>query len=247
MPLTGNCLPPQKITTASLKGLWVPHWESGQVNNAGCSQLTDWSGNGFHLTQATGSLQPLFKQDTTYKGKWYVKFDGVDDVMTNASDPLTTNAGQIFIICRFPNTSSGIFGATKISFGVSLGTFARIDSAASGNGAAYPLAAANVNIVGAKGCTNQYCAMVTRKPSSGNNFLNVNGFVCTSTTGIVATLESSGITLGHTAVNANFWSGEIACLALYEGTNLSTADIQGLINWSHREFEVYRDLMNNKL
>jgi hypothetical protein len=249
MPLAGDCIPPQKITTASLRGLWVPNWESGQVANAGCSQLTDWSGNGFHLTQATGSLQPLFKQDTTYKGKWYIKFDGVDDLMTCASDPLSTNAGQIMMICRFPNLFGvGIFGTTKLTLGASSGTNVRIDTTASGNGGARSYASSAAIINGASGYTNQYTCIFGRKPSSGNVLLTFNGVESSVASGVGMTLETSGISLGRTAnVAATYWSGEIAAIALFEGTNLTTNDLTGLLNWSHREFDVYRDLLSEKI
>ena len=42
--------------------------------------VQDMSGNGFHLTQATSLSKPTLQQDAN--GKYYLAFDGVDDVMT---------------------------------------------------------------------------------------------------------------------------------------------------------------------
>lgn len=53
------------------------------VNGGGTvSQLTDKSGNGFHLTQATGTKQPALNvADANMGGRNSITFDGVDDAL----------------------------------------------------------------------------------------------------------------------------------------------------------------------
>lgn len=46
--------------------------------------MLDKSGRGNHVTQATGSLKPILKQDGG--GRYYLEFDGVDDVLIAASN-----------------------------------------------------------------------------------------------------------------------------------------------------------------
>lgn len=63
-------------------------YRADTTTNAGgfVSQLTDKSGNGYHLTQGTGSKQPaLIASGSDPNGRDCVVSDGVDDAMTIAS------------------------------------------------------------------------------------------------------------------------------------------------------------------
>jgi hypothetical protein len=253
MIASGNIISPLKITTASLRGLWVPDWETGQVANAGCSQLTDFSGNGYHLTQATGSLQPLFKKDTLFGGKWYIKPDGIDDMMSYVGDPLSTNNGQLIIIGRVVNlAATNIFECSKLALRSSSGVSLRVRSLQSFTGLSYLFSspATSGGTIGASGYSSQLGMILARQTATSTD-ITINGSISTSSGGHGDPLPSSGIQLFHsttsTGFTTNYWSGEVAAVILYEGTNLTANDLSCLLNWSHREFEVYRDLFSNKI
>lgn len=56
--------------------------------------VVDVSGNGFHLTQATSLAKPTLQQDAN--GKYYLAFDGVDDIMTATFPEALGNCTLVF-------------------------------------------------------------------------------------------------------------------------------------------------------
>jgi hypothetical protein len=72
---------------------------STTTDGVGISQWNDQSGNARHLTQATGSKQPLYKA-AIQNGLPVVRCDGVDDVMLTAAftivQPVTLFAAGVF-------------------------------------------------------------------------------------------------------------------------------------------------------
>jgi hypothetical protein len=243
----GSTITPKQVTDATLKGLWVPDWEIGQVDGV-YQQLTDWSGNGLHLTQSTTASQPLFHRDTTskiYNGKWYITFDGVDDLLSNISSPLSTGNGQLFIILDLPtNLTCGIFTTKFFTFNYqSGGVFLRTNSSTTGNGSAQPLS----SVLGGSSWNGKSVALLTRKLTAGTVYNLINGFTpSTGFAGISDTQISSGIQLGLTPLNSIFFAGNVALIALYEGPALTATTIAGLMKYAEIEFGVYKNYATTK-
>lgn len=79
---------------------WAARMESF-ANNDAVGTMTDWSGNGLHLTQATASKKPTFK--TAQKnGQPAFQADGVDDFVSGGNI-LNIGTGSIhfFIVAKF--------------------------------------------------------------------------------------------------------------------------------------------------
>jgi hypothetical protein len=80
-------------TPASIAGLrsWYDASNAGSITASGgsVSQWNDLSGNSFHLTQATGSLQP--QTGGNINGVAALTFDNTDDLMTNGSAVFTAS------------------------------------------------------------------------------------------------------------------------------------------------------------
>lgn len=105
-----NSLLPSEIP--NIKGWW-PIDELALSNNAPISSLPDASGNGFTMTQATGSLQPLFRTNAQ-NGLGSAVFDGVNDYLGSVAigalpQPITVAAvvRQVSGANRYIDTMDG--------------------------------------------------------------------------------------------------------------------------------------------
>lgn len=107
---------PPARTAADVLAETVAWWEADHVSNVAVSgafsQLTDLSGNGNHLVQATSTLRPARVEAG---GEVYADFNGVDDVMTCATPTAALmnnfNAGGTGIQVVHPeNAGGGGFG-----------------------------------------------------------------------------------------------------------------------------------------
>jgi hypothetical protein len=77
---------------------------STTTDGVAVSQWNDQSGNGRNFTQATGSLQPLYKA-AIFNGLPVVRFDGVDDFMAVAAALETSNT-SFFIVTSFSKVTA---------------------------------------------------------------------------------------------------------------------------------------------
>lgn len=92
---------------SDLSSMWLDTAGTSPVTTDGQSvaRIDDKSGNGRHLTQATGSLCPLYK---TSGGLHWLQFDGTDDRMAMAGNPTTVVA--IAIAARVTSGLTGYRG-----------------------------------------------------------------------------------------------------------------------------------------
>lgn len=74
---------------------------TGLSDGAAVATWPDSSGNGRNVTQATGSLQPLWKQSIA-NGRPAVRFDGVDDVLAAASATIVSAAPLTSFVVATP-------------------------------------------------------------------------------------------------------------------------------------------------
>jgi hypothetical protein len=63
--------------------VWYDASQNNEADDTALASITDRSGNGRHLTQATGSFQPLLKTNIA-NGKPVYRFDGTDDFVSAA-------------------------------------------------------------------------------------------------------------------------------------------------------------------
>src|SRR5689334_23711794 len=86
-------------------------WDAAQVaGNDGdaLGTVSDVSGVGRHLTQATGGLQPLLKKAANgINGQNVIRFDGSNDVVYRANTGIIQNVSiaTFFIVCKATNTT----------------------------------------------------------------------------------------------------------------------------------------------
>jgi hypothetical protein len=98
----GSAFSPASI--AGLK-LWLDASQITGLNDG--DAVTTWadlSGNGYDATQATGSKKPTYSANAL-NGKPVVQFDGVDDVLLNATftHAQSVSAGTLFVVRRVSN------------------------------------------------------------------------------------------------------------------------------------------------
>jgi len=81
---TPSSTPSIPFSPGDISGMiaWYDTSDSGTITESGglVSQIDDKSGNGFNLTQATGSYQPTLISDSVGDG---IQFDGTDDRLSN--------------------------------------------------------------------------------------------------------------------------------------------------------------------
>jgi len=96
------------FTPAAVSGMeawWAARLETGFADNDPVGTITDFSGNGRHLTQGTSSKQPLFLTNQT-NGNPAFGGDGVDDFVSGG-DILDISTGSIhfFLVFKFDSVA----------------------------------------------------------------------------------------------------------------------------------------------
>jgi hypothetical protein len=86
---------------------WVDALETSSItlNGATVSQWNDLSGNNRHLTQSTGSLQPLYI--TSGAGSVGVGMDGLDDVMSSPTFAINQPFTRFLVVTRRDASTAG--------------------------------------------------------------------------------------------------------------------------------------------
>lgn len=100
---------------ASLKGWWDASRVAVALDGTALATLSDLSGNGKDMAQASGTLQPIVRAGYQ-KGKGALEFDGSNDTMATASVPTTSqvytmalafrtvSAGGVYFRCGTSNS-----------------------------------------------------------------------------------------------------------------------------------------------
>lgn len=95
------------FSPAELPGLAAWYRADLVVESGGAvSQWTDRSGNGYHLTQATGTLQPSLVTTGGPNDQPFIRFDGVDDYLRNATG-LGAQPTHMFLVCVMSRSAPG--------------------------------------------------------------------------------------------------------------------------------------------
>ena len=83
---------PSDLTTMSQDAAGAtPVTAAGQA----VGRILDLSGRGNHATQSTAGARPILRQDAN--SRWYLEFDGVDDVLRTGNFAAGTDKAQIFL------------------------------------------------------------------------------------------------------------------------------------------------------
>lgn len=177
--------------------------------NSPVGYITDKSGNGNHAIQATAAARPILRLET---GKYYLEFDGVDDLLSDA-----------FTIAQPWDRVSAIrrlAGAGQVFGGVSAnaGALYNIDAATLGiySGTAGPNTIALA--VGTNG-------VVTERHSGASSRIAINngGY----TTGDAGTTLPGGIALGNSAAVSSPGNARVYGI-LMRATGLTDAETASL-------------------
>lgn len=187
--------------------IWLP--PAGLPGSGSISQWSDSSGNGFHLTQATGSKQPTV---TTINGKLAALFDGIDDELVRASafsSIVTASAGFM----------AGVFRYTAIA---STTTNYWEGSAGLGDSLGYLSLAPAHDVMGAKKMGGGYIWDGNGKPGNGSSTTVTlpNTFYCeVQWTGSNVTSRINNVDTVAAAGNVQSLSGTILMGRSYNGGN----------------------------
>jgi hypothetical protein len=200
-------------------GLWYDASDATSITIAtGVSQWSDKSGNGRHLTQATGGNQPALNANGL-NGLPYVSFDGTNDYMT-ATWASVTNPITVCAVARLrANTAfaapMGILGNGGL--GTSLDP---LDLSASGN--TYRMLASAVLSGGAGGATNNVWYYFTSVLNGASSLARASN-VSTISTGDTGSSTASNLTIGADPGFSVFFPIDAAEI-LYYPSALSAAD-----------------------
>jgi hypothetical protein len=99
---------PAGVGNTSNNGLWLRAGDLGQANGTIVPTWSDISGNGNDAVQGTAGTQPLFFSTSAMNNQPIVRFDGINDEMVVADDPiLDGSAGITFYAAIRPNNLTG--------------------------------------------------------------------------------------------------------------------------------------------
>lgn len=172
---------------SDLSTLWKDTAGTSPVIAAGdlVARMDDKSGNGNHVSQATGALRPIFQLDG--QGNPYLLFDGVDDWLRNTAASIGQPWDRISAIRQITHTSTDvIFGEGTLPNTGRLTQVTPSPSLVLYDGTAN--AAANTGLaVGANG-------VVTERHDGANSRLAIN--TGAYTTGNPGTTAVTGLTIG---------------------------------------------------
>ena len=195
--------------------------DASTITKDGSNLVSAWndkSGQANHVTQATGSKQPLWVdqvQDTFPT----IRFDGSNDEMAVTYGSSLSTAATVFIVCTMPTASGG----ERMVF----------DGLTSGGRFAYLKSSGNIHYMyrgnGVSSTTvDKTMRMFTLVWNGSSSSLGIDG--TDVTTGNVGTQSPTGLRLGAQYNSANFGDTDICEILIY-GSALSTADRTSIENY----------------
>jgi hypothetical protein len=209
------------LPTVSGLQLHLDASDASTITKDGSNLVSAWndkSGQANHVTQATGSKQPLWVdqvQDTFPT----IRFDGSNDEMAVTYGSSLSTAATVFIVCTMPTASGG----ERMVF----------DGLTSGGRFAYLKSSGNIHYMyrgnGVSSTTvDKTMRMFTLVWNGSSSSLGIDG--TDVTTGNVGTQSPTGLRLGAQYNSANFGDTDICEILIY-GSALSTADRTSIENY----------------
>jgi hypothetical protein len=89
---------------------WIDAALESYANGDAVGTMTDWSASGINATMAVSAGKPTFSTTAGPSSGKCITFDGVDDIMALASNPITASGATMMIVWRNyvdPPTGSG--------------------------------------------------------------------------------------------------------------------------------------------
>jgi len=206
--------------------LWLDANDSSTItlNGSTVSQWDDKSGNNYHISQATASNQPTYVT-SVLNSKNIVRFDGVNDIMSNASaQPVAGSASRtIFYVFSCNST----FNGSNYEYGLYFGLASPVDGGVIAISQELAVRVSNGYRIFNQSNDDGSHAIISAV-QDGTNVSNYsmwkNGSALSATTTRSRALNiGPGIHLGAHPVIANWFDGDIAEVIVYSSA-LSTSD-----------------------
>ena len=206
--------------------LWLDANDSSTItlNGSTVSQWDDKSGNNYHISQATASNQPAYVT-SVLNSKNIVRFDGVNDIMSNASaQPVAGSASRtIFYVFSCNST----FNGSNYEYGLYFGLASPVNGGVIAISQELAVRVSNGYRVFNQSNDDGSHAVISAV-QDGTNVSNYsmwkNGSALSATTTRSRALNiGPGIHLGAHPVIANWFDGDIAEVIVYSSA-LSTSD-----------------------
>src|SRR4051812_44658724 len=183
----------------NVKGWWLFD-RVGQSDGSSISSVSDHSGNGLTATQATGSLQPVFR--TNYQnGLGAAVFDGVDDCLFVATGAM---AQPITVVAALKGAAQRYLSGTDdaLRFGFDSGTGPNIYG---GNGIG--------SVIGVAGSVPGAAKVVGSVANGTSSMLFMHDIHLQTADAGSATIPAGGVQLGRS--NGQPWAGALLEIALF--------------------------------
>jgi len=206
--------------------LWLDANDSSTItlNGSTVSQWDDKSGNNYHISQATASNQPAYVT-SVLNSKNIVRFDGVNDIMSNASaQPVAGSASRTIFYVFSCNTT---FTGWQYEYGLYFGLASPVDGGVIAISQELAVRVSNGYRIFNQSNDDGSHAIISAV-QDGTNVSNYsmwkNGSALSATTTRSRALNiGPGIHLGAHPVIANWFDGDIAEVIVYSSA-LSTSD-----------------------
>ena len=206
--------------------LWLDANDSSTItlNGSTVSQWDDKSGNNYHISQATASNQPAYVT-SVLNSKNIVRFDGVNDIMSNASaQPVAGSASRTIFYVFSCNTT---FTGWQYEYGLYFGLASPVDGGVIAISQELAVRVSNGYRIFNQSNDDGSHAIISAV-QDGTNVSNYsmwkNGSALSATTTRSRALNiGPGIHLGAHPVISNWLDGDIAEVIVYSSA-LSTSD-----------------------
>lgn len=208
-------------TTFGSRRGWYPADGLSFANGAAVDACADAFGNGNALSQASGTLQPLYRANGGPNGRPALEFDGTDDNLSNASGVIDAQPYTVLCVCK------GDVAANRVPWSLNTNAFlysftSTTGKLNAGSDVTFNCVVTNWNIFG----------VVLNGASS---FINVNGVV---TTGNAGTGHSPRLSMGcYGNASGFYWDGMVAELITYSAA-FDQSDVQRLVRYLSQKYAI---------
>lgn len=226
LPIRLGRPPGSSFTPASITGLklWLAADRiTGLVDGDPVGTWSDLSGQGNHLTQATGSKKPTYKVGIQ-NGLPVARFDGVDDVLKATSFTLT-QPHTVFAVLKIRAAALNAYlwdGNTTDASSAYQSVAGSLRMYAGSNGPIQALGTTNFHVL---------CAIYNNASSQ----LYLDGG--TPATGTTGTNNPAGFTLGARGSGSGFSTIDVAEVAVYSGA-LVSSDAARLASYASSKYGI---------
>ena len=208
--------------------LWLKADAMALSDGASVGTWIDSSGSGYNFSQANVPQQPIYKGGIV-NGKPVVRFDGIDDYLVDATNPIISGQHTIFAVVNPASNSVGshdffMSGITGTNFSVIL----RRDGS---DWHHYQTSGSLVVASDVGGVSPGTWTQITADWNGTNIHIWRNGTL-KDTTGatLLSSIGNMNVIGAYDISNVEFWDGDVAEILVYNSA-LSTTDRQNVENY----------------